>query len=211
VIFTDRIQAGTLLAEKLSSYRASGAIVVGLARGGMVAGAAVARALTLPLEVLVVKKIGSPFESELAIGAVAPDGISVIDWRMGHRAGADEEYIKTQTAQLSGQIKQKVLLYRKDRKFLSLKDKTVILVDDGAATGITMEVAIKWVRTKGAKKIVVALPVAPPDTVAKIKPEVAEVVALDTPENLGSVGQFYQEFGQVEDAEVVELLKDSKS
>ena len=87
----------------------------------------------------------------------------------------------------------------------------MILVDDGAATGATVEVAIKWAKVKSAKKIVVALPVAPPETVAHIKPEVSEVVVLETPENLGSVGQFYQSFGQVEDEEVIELLKDSKT
>ncbi len=205
-MFSNRIQAGEALSAKLSSYRGTTSVVMGLARGGVVVAGQLARALGTPLDVVVVKKIGSPYEPELALGAVAPDGVTHVDWRMAHRMAADEEYIKTQIAELNDQIREKTLLYRKGKKPLSLKDKTVILVDDGAATGATMEVAIKWVRAKAAKKIIVALPVAPPETVAHIKPEVSEVVVLETPENLGSVGQFYQSFEQVSDEEVVKLL-----
>lgn len=202
------MQAGELLSQKLSSYQKNpSVVVVGLARGGVVVARAIARAMDVPLDVVVVKKISSPYEPELALGAVAPDGVTHVDWRMAHRMGADEEYINQAVSRQQSAISEKTRIYRKGRKPLNLKDKTVILVDDGAATGATMEVAIKWVRAKAAKKIVVALPVVPPDTLANLKPEVSEVIVLDTPENLGSVGQFYTQFEQVSDEEVIKLLQ----
>ena len=196
--FTDRNQAGNLLAEKLSSYRGQHALVLGLARGGVVTARAVADGLNLPLDVVVVKKIGAPGQEELAIGALAPDGVSYGDFG------------KSQITNLNDQIKQKTLLYRKGRKPYRLHNKTAILVDDGAATGATMEAAIRWVRKKHAKKIVVALPVVPKELIPKISPEVDELVVLHAPDEFGAVGQFYERFEQVTDEEVVELL-DNKS
>ena len=205
-MFTDRRQAGMRLAEKLASYKNTSALVVGLARGGVVVAQEVASKLFLPLDVLVVKKISSPHAAELAVGALAPDGVSLVNWRLVTATGVDERYIRTQIRQLADQIKQKTLLYRKGRKPLAVRDKTVILVDDGAATGATFEVAVKWAVAKKARKIVAAIPVTPPDTVARIVPEVSEVVTLETPEDFHSVGQFYRNFDQVEDEEVVQLL-----
>lgn len=205
-MFTDRQQAGKALSAKLSSYRGNISVVVGLARGGVVVAAAVARALGVPLDIVVIKKIGSPFDPELAIGAVAPDGVSYVDWRLGHRTGADEHYIKEAISRQSSAIREKILLYRKGKKPYQLRDKTVIIVDDGAATGATLEAAIKWLRVKKAKKIVVALPVAPSSVAAKIKPEVDELIVLEAPGDFQSVGQFYEQFAQVEDGEVVRLL-----
>lgn len=204
--FTDRQQAGERLAEKLATYRGRDAVLLGLARGGVVVASTLASRFHQSADVCVVKKIGSPFDSELAIGAVAPDGVSYVDWRLGHRTGADEKYIRTQISELNDQIRQKILLYRKGKKPYQLRDKTVIIVDDGAATGATLETAVKWLRVKKAKKIVVALPVAAPDVAAKIKPEVSELVVLETPKDFHSVGQYYERFPQVEDGEVIRLL-----
>lgn len=205
-MFTDRIQAGILLAEKLSSYRGKGAIIVGLARGGVATARAAADATNLPLDVLVVKKIGAPGEAELAIGAIAPDGVSFIDWRFAQALGVDEKYIKEAISRQSSAIRQKTLLYRKGKKPYKFVEKTVILVDDGAATGATIEAAIKWLRKKHAKRIVVALPIAPKELLPKISPEVDELVILETPSEFQAVGQFYERFDQVSDEEVVELL-----
>ena len=204
--FTDRQQAGERLAEKLTAYRGCDAVLLGLARGGVVVASTLASRFRESTDVCVVKKIGSPVDAELAIGAVAPDGVSYVDWRLGHRTGADEHFIRTQITELNDQIRQKTLLYRKGKRPYQLRDKTVIVVDDGAATGATLEAAIKWLRVKKVKKIVVALPVAPPDVVARIKPEVSELVVLETPNDFQSVGQYYQKFPQVEDGEVVRLL-----
>lgn len=206
-MFNDRHQAGILLSEKLASLREHGDGVLGLPRGGVVVAAAVSKSLKIPLDVLVVKKIPSPGQPELGLGALAPDNVFYVDWKLAHRVGADEGYLKTQNKELNDQIKRKILLYRKGRKPLDVKNKTVIVVDDGAATGATLEAAIKWLRKRKAKKIVVGLPVAPPETITKIKPEVNELVVLETPEDFSAVGQFYKEFPQVEDSEVVKLLQ----
>lgn len=195
MIFKDRHQAGVLLAEKLSSYRGTASSILGLARGGVAVAKTLADDLNLPLDVLVVKKIGAPGQEELALGALAPDGVSYGDF--------DKSHIR----RLAGQIKQKTLLYRKGRKPYAFREKTVILVDDGAATGATIEAAIRWVFKKHAKKIVVALPVAPKELIPKIIPEVDSFVVLETPEEFTAVGQFYKDFGQISDEEVVELLK----
>lgn len=207
MILKDRHQAGVLLAEKLSSHRETGAIILGLARGGVVTARALAEALHLPLDVLVVKKIGAPGEAELAIGALAPEGVPFIDWRFAQRLGVEEGFIKSQIPNLNDQITKKTLLYRKGKKQYKLQDKTVILVDDGAATGATLEAAISWLRKKHAKKIIVALPVAPKELLPKIAPEADELFILETPENFSAVGQYYENFPQVSDEEVVELLR----
>lgn len=205
--FTDRQQAGERLAEKLAPYRGlRDVVLLGLARGGVVVASTIASRFHQSPDVCVVKKIGSPFDSELAIGAVAPEGVSYVDWRLSNRMGADEEYIKKAISLQLSAISEKTRLYRKGKKPFNLKDKTVILVDDGAATGATLEAAIKWLRVKKAKKIVVALPVAAPDVAARIKPEVSELVVLETPKDFHSVGQYYQKFPQVEDGEVIRLL-----
>lgn len=207
MFFTDRYHAGLLLSEKLTHYLGNDIVVIGLARGGVVVASAVASKLKAPLDVLVVKKIGAPGNPELAIGAVAPDGVGFIDWKRAGRLGVDEKYIKRVIRDKREVIREKTLLYRKKRKSYKLQSKTVILVDDGVATGSTLEAAIKWVRTKHAGKIIVAIPVAPKDLLPKIAPEANELISLETPDAFDAVGQFYKNFEQVEDGEVVELLR----
>ena len=205
--FSDRHSAGLLLVEKLGFVRGQDTVILGLARGGVAVASAVADGLSVPLDVLVVKKIPAPGESELALGALAPDGVSYVDWKFAGRLGADEEYIRTQISQLNVQIKQKTALYRKGRKPIDVRDKRVIIVDDGAATGATLEAAIKWMRKKHARLIVAAIPVMPADTLGKIKPEVDELIVLETPREFAAVGQFYKNFPQIEDHQVIELLR----
>ena len=207
MVFKDRQQAGVRLSEKLSSYRGTGAIIVGLARGGVKVAKTLADHLNLPFDVLVVKKIGAPGQEELALGALAPDGVSHIDWWLAGRLGVDNDFVKLQITNLKHQIDQKTHLYRKGRQAYRFGEKTVILVDDGAATGATMEVAIKWLRKKHAKRIVVAVPIAPKELMPKIAPEVDELIVLETPDDFSAVGQFYKDFRQISDEEVVELLQ----
>lgn len=207
MIFTDRTQAGSLLAEKLSSFRGKIAIVLGLARGGILTAGAVADILKLPLDVLVVKKVGAPGQEELAIGALAPDDVASIDWRFAQALGVDEEYISRVIRDTREVIREKTLLYRKKRKPYKLRTSTVVLVDDGAATGATMEAAIKWCKIKHAKRIIVALPVAPKEFVERVKHTVDNLVVLESPTDFSAVGQWYTDFKQVEDGDVVELLR----
>lgn len=205
-MFADRHAAGLLLLEKLSRYRGSDTVILGLARGGVVVASAIASGLEVSPEVLVVKKIPAPGESELALGALAPDGVSYVDWKFAQRLGVDEEYIKSQIRQLADQIKQKTLIYRKRKNPINVRDKTVVIVDDGVATGATLEAAIKWTRKKHARSVIAAIPVMPADTLGKIKPEVDELIVLETPGEFAAVGQFYKDFPQIEDSEVVQLL-----
>jgi putative phosphoribosyl transferase len=207
VIFTDRHHAGRLLSEKLTSYRNTPGIVLGLVRGGIVVAYEIAKSLELPLDALVVKKIPSPSEPELGIGALAPDNVSYIDWRLAQRVGADEAYIKRQTTALTEVIREKLIVYRRGRKPLNVKGKVVILVDDGVATGATFEAAVKWLRKKKADKIVAAIPVAPVEILDKMTPEVADLLVIERASDLHAVGQFYSSFPQVEDTEVIAILK----
>ena len=206
-MFIDRRQAGTLLAQKLLSYRGKAVCILGLVHGGVAVAKSIADDLNLPLDVLVVKKIGAPGQEELAVGALAPDGVSYIDWRLVQRLGVDEDFIHHAIRVQQLIISERTRVYRKGRKPYAFREKIVILVDDGAATGATIEVAIQWVRKKHAKSIVVALPVIPKEVIPKIVPEVAELVLIETPEKFSAVGQFYKDFGQISDEEVVELLK----
>lgn len=206
-MFTDRVGAGSLLTRKLFPYRDSGGIVFGLPRGGVVVAVEIARNLNLPLEVLVVKKIGAPGNSELAIGAVAPDGVSFVDQEFASMVGADEQFIRTQISELNDQIKKRMLLYQKAGEKRSVKGKTAIVVDDGAATGATVAAAVAWLRKKKAGKIIIALPVAPFEFVEKMKGKVDDLVVSSASEDFSSVGQFYEYFPQVTDEEVIELLK----
>lgn len=183
-------------------------MVVGLARGGVVVASAISHGLSLPLDVLVVKKIGVPGQTELAIGALAPDRVSFIDWRFAQRLGIEEGYIRSQIPITNDQIRQKTLLYRRGKKPYKFSEKTVILVDDGAATGATIEAAIKWLKKKHARNIIVALPVAPQELVPRVAPEVNQLVILEAPPAFAAVGQFYEDFPQVGDKEVIQSLRD---
>ncbi len=206
MVFSDRTHAGHLLALKLSSYKKEYPLVIGLARGGSVVAKAIAEDLSLPCDVLVVKKIPSPFNPELGIGALAPDSVSYVDRKFAQRLGVDGEYVTSQIRQLTDHIRQKAHGYRKGKKPFRLFEKTVILTDDGAATGATIRAAILWLRKKHAKKIILALPVAPLDCIERMRHMVHEVIVLETPHDFSAVGQFYKDFHEVSDEEVVELV-----
>ncbi len=205
-MFVDRVEAGKRVGDRLINYQGVQGLVIGLSRGGVVVAQVVAKKLSLPWDVLVVKKISSPSDAELAIGAVAPDEVSIIDDELSRVAGLEGQRLGEVIKEKSALVTQKMQLYRKGRLPLVVKDKTIIVVDDGAATGATIAAAVLWLKAKHARKIIVALPVAPPDVVKKLAPQVDELVVLATPNDFGSVGQFYKHFDQVEDEDVVKLL-----
>ncbi len=207
MFFNDRHHAGILLARKLISFRDSASVVLGLSRGGVAVANAVARELGLPLSVLVVKKIPSPTNCEFAVGALAPDGVVYMDWQIAQSVGADTHYISSQKHLLSSEIRQKISLYKKARKPLIIKGKTVIVVDDGAATGATMQAAIMWLEKKNAKKIVIALPVASESFINTMKKGNVTLVVLETLSDFRSVGACYENFSQVSDEEVIGLIR----
>ncbi|MFO7674420.1 MAG: phosphoribosyltransferase family protein [Lutibacter sp.] len=209
MMFINREEAGKLLANKLINYKDNKEVViVAIPRGGVPVGFEIANKLNAPLEIVLSKKIGHPFNKEYAIGAVTLEKSILSD-------GAKEVspvYIYEETEQVRALLKKRHQLYYGENKPLSLKDKIVILVDDGIATGNTIISCIQLLQLQKPSKIVVALPVAPNSSLRKIReiPEVNEVICLSVPVNFQAVGQFYEEFDQVNDHEVVEILKKTK-
>ncbi|MFC1626898.1 phosphoribosyltransferase [Patescibacteria group bacterium] len=206
-MFVDRKDAGEKLASRMNVSPNEQIVVIGLARGGIVIAKAIGDRLSCPFDILVVKKLTLPIEPELAIGAVAPDSVSVVNHRLAQQLGADSSQIQEQISDKSKDINRQENVYRKARSYIKVKRKTVIIADDGAATGATMEVSIKWMKKKSARKIIVAIPVAPKDVVEQFKKMVDDVVVLETPEDFQAVGQFYTDFKQVEDEEVVRVMR----
>ena len=205
--FEDREDAAKQLATKLKAFAQNeDVIVVGLPRGGVVTAAVIARALSLPLDIIVTRKIGAPHSPELAVGAVTEEGEVLRSEELIAELSVTNNYIAQEAAVQKQEAQRRLQTYRGDRAPLDLSGKTVLLVDDGVATGATMKAAIASAKAKGAKKIVVAVPVAPQETVAALKTLVDDVACLHAPESFAAIGQFYRNFEQVTDEEVVELL-----
>ena len=190
---------------KLSSCKESGYLLVAIPRGGVVVGKAISDMLGIPLTFVLTRKIGAPGQSELAIGAVASGGIIVRDEKLISDLSVSEKYINKEIKKVKKVIAERLKKYGKST--VSLRGKRAILVDDGIATGATVKAAIGYLREQGAGKVVLAVPVAPKDTIAELKPLVDKIVVLNTPDDFSSVGQFYRYFPQVTDEEVVSLLK----
>jgi len=206
MIFKDRIEAGEKLADKLEEVVKGKGVVLGIPRGGVVTAKVVAKRLGWSLNVIVTKKIGYPGHEELAMGAIAEDGEPVWDERLRQQAGMSKKEEEKLVNQIREEkVKKHVEKFRKG-KDLVVKGKTVIIVDDGIATGRTVEAGIRWLRDKGVGKIVVGMPVCARDSAKKLRKLVDEWVCLDTPRNFMAVGQFYEEFSQVSDEEVVQAL-----
>lgn len=206
-MFESREEAGKLLAQNLMGFnKEEETVVLGLARGGMVVAQAIAKVLGIPLDVLVVKKIGAPGNEELAIGAVGPDKTVVWDEELCARLGIEEKVKSEKLKVKSKEREEKEKLLRQDRRPLDLTGKTAILVDDGIATGATAKAAAEWIKTQNPGQIILAVPVMPADTVEKLEVYFDKIVCLKTPEYFISVGQFYRKFSQVSDEEVAEIL-----
>jgi predicted phosphoribosyltransferase len=205
--FRDRTEAGRLLAELLSEYAVRDDVVVlALPRGGVPVAYEVARALEAPLDVFVVRKLGVPGQEELAMGAIASGGVIVLDEATIAELGiAEEELLQTAAAE-QRELKRREEAYRVKRELPSLEGRTVILVDDGLATGATMRAAALAVRRHEPGRVVVAVPVAAPQTCAELEDVVDAVVCAVTPKPFGAVGYWYEDFSQVSDEEVRELL-----
>lgn len=205
--FKNRADAGHQLAEKIKKYSGDkSAIILALPRGGVVVAKEVADVLNLPMDLIVSRKIGAPDNPEFAIGAIAEGFEGVFDQIVISSYGISDEYIRSEVEKEKKEMDRRLKAYRAGRAPLNMEGKTAILVDDGIATGLTMIATINSAKIKGAKKIVVAVPVASRDSVEKVKKLVDDIIYLDTPEFFMAVGQFYESFSQVEDAEVVKLM-----
>lgn len=210
-MFRDRSEAGQLLGRRLAHLRVEHPVVLGLPRGGVPVAAEVARALDAPLDVLVVRKLGVPFQPELGIGAVAEGGVTVVDSDMAERSGLGRYEIGVVAARERDEMARLVRLYRDGIQPIDISGRTAVIVDDGLATGGTARAAIRAVRARGAAKVILAVPVAPRDTVAELEHEADEVVCLRAPGQFQAVGQWYGNFSQTTDQEVVDLLETNGS
>jgi len=208
--FADRAEAGRMLASKLAAYSGRrDVIVLGLPRGGVPVASAVAGALHVPLDVFVVSKIGTPWERELAMGAVAEGSVEVLDLSLINLLG--EKDIHDVSAAAGKELESRKNSYRGGRPPLDLEGKTVILVDDGIATGCSVLAAIAAARRKGAARVVVAVPVAPAFGCSAIRMEADEFISVEEPELFLAVSQWYRDFTQVSDEDVQRLLASESS
>jgi len=206
--FANRGEAGRQLADKLVHLKDRKPVVLALPRGGVAVGYEIADALQAPLDIVLVRKIGVPWQPELALGAVT-DGAgheTFIDRNLAASLDVPDSYIEAETARQLQEIERRRDAYCEDRPAPEIAGHTAIVVDDGIATGATMRVALQSVRRHSPARLVLAVPVAPPDTLAALREEVDEVVCLETPLDLGAIGYYYRDFHQMSDAEVTELL-----
>ena len=205
--FSNRIEAGRQLAEKLDKYAGrEDVIVLGLPRGGVPVAYEVARRLHAPLDVFLVRKLGVPGFEELAAGAIASGGVRVLNEDVMRAIPYADEAIEAVTAKETAELERREQIYRQGRPPPELRGRIVILVDDGLATGSTMRAAVKALRQSGAAKIVVAVPVGPPDTCRELEQQADETICLSTPVFFQAVGQYYEDFSQTSDEDVRELL-----
>jgi putative phosphoribosyl transferase len=205
VIFADRIDAGERLAKGLAHLAGSECVVLAIPRGGVIVGEVIARELGAPLDVVVPRKIGAPGNPELAIGAVAP-GIRVLDPRMVRALGVTDRYLEREIAEQEAEIERRQNAYRGGRPPQPVEGRVAIVVDDGVATGSTAVAALRWARARGADRVVLAVPVAPPQSLERLRAEADEVVVLETPQPFMAVGEWYRDFDQTTDQQVVAAL-----
>jgi putative phosphoribosyl transferase len=206
-MFEDRERAGEALAAAVASRIEGPATVLAVPRGGVVVAVPVARALGAPLDVVIPRKLGAPGNPELAIGAIAP-GVRVLHERAIRQLGVSDGYVEAEVVRQEDEIARREAAYRGGRAAAPVAGRTAVVVDDGVATGATAVAALRWARAAGAARVVFAAPVGPPAARARLAPECDEVVLLREPEAFFAVGEWYGDFRQVSDDEVVAVLRE---
>ena len=206
-LFRDREDAGRRLAERLAGYRGESPIVFALPRGGVPVGYEIAHALEAPLDIFIARKLGAPGREEFGIGAVAQGGVRVLNERAVEALEIPEEYIERVAKQETEEIERRLLILRGDRPEPEVEGRTAILVDDGLATGVTARAAVEALRQRNPGRLVLAVPVCAARSVKLLRSEVDEMVCLEAPSNLMAISLWYQDFYQVGDEQVVELLE----
>lgn len=204
-IFADRSAAGKQLAQALDHLSGEAVVVLGVPRGGVEVAAEVAAQHGWALDIVIPRKVGAPQNPELGLGAIAP-GVRVLDERMLRTLGVSDEYLEAEIAAQEAEIRRRSDTYRRGRRQADLTGKTAVIVDDGIATGGTAVAACRWARAQGAARVILAIPVAPREAVQRLSEEADEVVCLETPEPFYAVGQWYGDFPQTGDDQVIRLL-----
>jgi putative phosphoribosyl transferase len=211
VLFIDRSDAGRQLAHAMGSVPEN-SLILAIPRGGVIVARAMADALGVQFDVIVVRKVGAPQNPELALGAVGPDGeVSLTEDVVHSLPSIPAGYVEHETERARAEIERRMRTYRGDRPFPSVADRPCVLVDDGIATGSTARAALSWLRDRRATPLVLAVPVAPAATVAELRSEADQVICLSAPSDFFAVGQWYERFDQVSDEEVIEALAGSRN
>ena len=206
LVFQDRTEAAKKLAERLEWLRKEEPLILAIPRGGVVTGDVIATALGAKLDVVVPRKLGSPYNPELAIGAVMHDATHFLNSDIIDMLNVPKEYIDAEIASQIKEIERRLVKFRGSKKY-DLQDKTIVVVDDGIATGATMFAAVQWVKKQKPRKLIVAVPVGPTQTIDRLKKVADEVIVVSTPPLFGAVGEFYQDFTQVTDDKVQEIMR----
>jgi len=206
MIFKDRMDAGKKLAEALIRFKGVDGIVIAIPRGGIVVASEISKVLGLPLDIVLPRKIGAPDQPELAIGAILEDGTTIMNDDIISMVGATAEYIKEESDRQLNEIARRTSAYRGGRPGLPLHDTTIILVDDGVATGATLKAAVNYVKNQNPAHLTVAIPVGPIQTVREMRAEV-DITCLHTPTIFYAIGGFYSDFRQITDEEVIMHLQ----
>lgn len=209
--FRDRTEAGRRLAKRLRSHAGQDVVVLGLARGGLPVALEIARALDAPLDVFVVRKLGAPGQDELAMGAIASGGVRVLNRELIRALGVQQEQIEAIARREQQELERRERAYRAGLPPEPLKGRTVVVVDDGVATGASLRAALEAVALHGAARVVAAVPVAPPDTARALEAYADEVVCLETPEPFYAVSAWYGSFPQLDDEDVREILQSGRA
>lgn len=210
-LYRDRRDAGRKLAERLAELRDEAPVVVGLPRGGVPVANEVARALDAPLEIMVVRKLGAPFQPELGLGAIAEEGIRVLNRRIMEALGLEDSDVERIVQREQAELERRVRRYRAARPPLDLSGRLAILIDDGIATGFTAIAAARALRKRGAGRVILAVPIGPPGLDERLAGNVDEVVCLQSPPDFFAVGAYYEHFEQVSDEQVIDLLAPARS
>jgi len=208
MLFNDRRHAGKLLADKLDAYRNRQPLILAVPRGGVTVAREVWEALGGDLDLIITRKIGAPYQPELAIGAVTGDGFTMLNDQLVSRLNVQEDYIKKTVEKEQAEINRRLEDYRGNRPLPVVDQRLVILIDDGVATGYTLLAALRSLQQKEPSRLILAVPVGPPDTFSMLEREVDELVYIEAPSYFAAVGQFYRQFDQISDKEVKDVLKE---
>jgi predicted phosphoribosyltransferase len=207
-MFTNRKDAGRKLLKEIERFKSENPLILAVPRGGVIIAHEMIKELALEWDLIIPRKIGSPHNKEVAIGAISYDGSYFTNKDYVAMLGITDIYIEEEAAFQLNEIKRRMREYKGTDVFPNVKDRTVIIIDDGIATGFTILAAIKSVKNQGAKKVVIAVPVAPRDTVERLSPEVDEVICLEVPEEFYAVGMHYKDFSEVTEVEIAAIMSD---